>query len=136
MGRITTFRRVRKYHPLLNSYDWNDCLSVETTKTEKVVTLWAYVGQEERLMVTMTDEQKGLFFSYNDCFQEFKIIQPKIVKNSCLLHMQLHNKSGQINSGQNIRKGVGFSGSLLWEDLEGYHLGGFGKRVNDGGGIL
>ena len=74
MGRITTFRRVRKYHPLLNSYDWNDCLSVETTKTEKVVTLWAYVGQEERLMVTMTDEQKGLFFSYNDCIQEFKII--------------------------------------------------------------
>ena len=61
MGRITTFRRVRKYHPLLNPYDWNDCLSVETTKTEKVVTLWAYVGQEERLMVTMTDEQKGLF---------------------------------------------------------------------------
>ena len=74
MGRITTFRRVRKYHPLLNSHDWNDCLSVETTKTEKVVTLWAYVGQEERLMVTMTDEQKGLFFSYNDCIQEFKII--------------------------------------------------------------
>ena len=35
MGKITTFERVRKYHPLLNSYDWNDCLSVETTKTEK-----------------------------------------------------------------------------------------------------
>jgi len=77
MGRITTFRRVRKYHLLLNSYDWNDCLSVETTKTEKVVTLWAYVGQEERLMVTMTDEQKGLFFSYNDCIQEFNTLRAR-----------------------------------------------------------
>ena len=47
MGKITTFERVRKYHPLWNSYDWNDCLSVETTKTEKVITLWASVGQAE-----------------------------------------------------------------------------------------
>lgn len=24
MGKITTFERVKKYHPLWNSYDWND----------------------------------------------------------------------------------------------------------------
>ena len=31
MGKIATFERVRKYHPLRNSYDWNDFLSVKTT---------------------------------------------------------------------------------------------------------
>ena len=50
MGKITTFERVKKYHPLRNSYDWNDCLSVETTKTEKVITLWACVGKADRGM--------------------------------------------------------------------------------------
>ena len=47
MGKITTFERVKKYHPLWNSYDWNDYLSVETTKIEKVITLWACVEKEE-----------------------------------------------------------------------------------------
>ena len=47
MGKITTFERVKKYHSLWNSYDWNDYLSVETTKIGKVITLWACVEKEE-----------------------------------------------------------------------------------------
>ena len=47
MGKIITFERVKTYHSLWNSYDWNDCLSVETTKTEKVIMLWACVGKED-----------------------------------------------------------------------------------------
>ena len=35
MGKIATFERVRKYHPLRNSYDWNDFLSVKTTKPKR-----------------------------------------------------------------------------------------------------
>ncbi len=43
MGKISTFERVKKYHPLWNSYDWNDCLSIETSKTEREIILWACV---------------------------------------------------------------------------------------------